>query len=193
MVALTGMVAQACSDPTVRTETEASSQDSSTTDEGDSGDGSTDTLGAPLPQWALGIFSSAVDKIGMSFSDDLYIWGNVEIDATGAFLFDMYVCAERQELQEFRWTLADDGRSLSVQPVPPAEVFTFGNGHQVSGVVVEPGDTCDAIIVSYLPTETMTWVPYEYHRGNVCARTTVPDGCAFTYEWCDGTPPLPCE
>jgi hypothetical protein len=191
-MALVSSIAQGCCDPAVSTETSFEGG-SSTTGESGSGDDPTETMGEPLPQWALGIFSSAVEEVGMSFSDNLYLWGNVEIDATGTFLLDMYVCAERQELQEFRWTLADDGRSLNIQPVPPADVFTFGNGHQVSEVIVEPGDSCDTIVVSYFHVEAMIWAPSEYHRGNVCARTTVPDGCAFTYEWCDGTPPPACE
>ncbi|MCX4241231.1 hypothetical protein [Paraliomyxa miuraensis] len=193
VVALTGLAAQACSAPTVRTETEASDEDPSTTGESGSESGSTEAVGGPLPQWALGDFSSAVDKVGMSFSDNLYAWANVHIDETGTFLLDMYVCAERQELQAFRWTSASDGQSLNIQPVPPSEVFTFGNGSQVSEVIVEPSDSCDTIVVRSFHVEALSWSESHYHRGNVCARTTVPDGCAFTYEWCDNKPPPPCE
>ncbi|MCX4246627.1 hypothetical protein [Paraliomyxa miuraensis] len=192
-VTLTGLVAQACSDPTVRTEAEASNGDSSTTGESGSENGATETMAEPLPQWAFGVFSSEADDVGMSFSDNPYWWGKIEIMASGSFLLDWYVCSERQERQEFRWTLADDGRSLNVQTQPPVEVFTFGNGNQVSEVIVEPGDTCDALVVRSFHIETMTWVPNEFHRGDVCTKVTGPDGCTFTFEWCDGTPPPPCE
>jgi hypothetical protein len=103
------------------------------------------------------------------------------------------VCSGHQERQELRWTLADDGRSLNVEPDPPAGVFTYGNGNQVSEVIVEPGDTCDTIVIRYFNVETMNWGVSERHRGNVCTKVTGPDGCTFTFEWCDGAPPPPCE
>ncbi|MCX4246625.1 hypothetical protein [Paraliomyxa miuraensis] len=129
----------------------------------------------------------------MSFSDNPYWWSSVEISPTGSFFYDLYVCSEHQERQEFRWTLAEDGRSLSIQPVPPAEVFVYANGNRVSEVIVEPGDSCDALAIRSFHVEAMTWIEGEYHRGNVCARATAPDGCTFTFEWCDGTSPPPCE
>jgi hypothetical protein len=192
-VALVSSMAQGCSAPAVSTET-SSEGGSSTTGESGSGDDPTETMGEPLPQWALGIFSSEADRVGMSFSDNPHWWSNIQITATGRLFYDLYVCTGLQERQEFRWTLADDGQSLNVQPEPPAGVFTFGNGHQVSEVIVEPGNSCDTIIIRYFHVETMSWAPGEYHRGNVCA-TTAPgaDSCAFTFEWCDGAPPPACE
>ncbi|MCX4246628.1 hypothetical protein [Paraliomyxa miuraensis] len=172
---------------------EASSGDSSTAGESGSENGATDTMGEPLPQWALGVFSSEADRVGMSFSDNPYWWGKIEIMASGTFLLDWYGCSERQERQEFRWTLADDGRSLSIQPEPPTEVFTYGNGNPVSEVIVEPGESCDTVLIRFFHIEAMSWGVDEYHRGDVCTNVTAPDGCTFTFEWCDGTPPPPCE
>ncbi|MCX4241230.1 hypothetical protein [Paraliomyxa miuraensis] len=165
----------------------------STTGESGSENGATETMAEPLPEWALGIFSSEVDRVGMSFSDNPYWWGKIEIMASGTVLLDMYVCSGHQERQEFRWKLAGDGRSLAVRPEPPTDMFTFGNGTQVSEVIIEPGDTCDTVVVRYFTIEAMNWGVGEYQRGNVCARATAPDGCTFTFEWCDGTPPPPCE
>ncbi|MCX4241375.1 hypothetical protein OEB96_12170 [Paraliomyxa miuraensis] len=193
VVTLTGLVAQACSDPTDRTETEASNGDPSTTSESGSENGARETMGESLPQWALGVFSSEADDVGMSFSNNPYWWGKIEIMASGTFLLDWYVCSERQEHQEFRWTLADDGGSLSVQTEPPAGVFTYGNGNRVSEVIVEPGESCDTIAIRYFDVEGMIWGESHYHRGDVCTQVTGPDGCTFTFEWCDGTPPPPCE
>ena len=159
-----------------------------------SGDGSSESMGEPgLPEWALGIFSDQPEKVGMSFTGAPYWWGHVEITSAGSFVLDYYVCEERQERQQFRWTLAEDEQSLIIRPDPPADEFVFGNGHRVSEVVVEPGDACDAIVVRYHDIEAMQWVEGEYLRGNVCARATGPDGCTFTFEWCDGTPPPACE
>jgi hypothetical protein len=189
-VALVSSLAQGCCDPAVSTDTSVEG-DSSTTNEG----GSAESTGDPaLPQWAIGIFSGQSDKVGMSFSGNLYWWSNVEFTAAGMLFFDLYSCSEHQERQEFHWTLDDDGRRLTVEATPPADVFTFGNGHQVSAVVVEPGETCDTIVVSYFHAEAMMWVPNELQRGNVCA-TTAPgaDSCTFTFEWCDGVAPPACE
>jgi hypothetical protein len=129
----------------------------------------------------------------MSFSDNPYWWGRIEITPTGTFFLDWYVCSGHQERQEFRWSLADDGRSLSIQTEPPSEVFTFGNGHQVSEVIVEPGDSCESIVIRSFYVEAMVWAVGEVPRGDACARPTGPDGCTFTFEWCEGTPPPACE
>jgi hypothetical protein len=139
------------------------------------------------------VFSSGADKVGMSFSDNPYWWGRIEITPTGTFFLDWYVCSGHQERQEFRWSLADDGRSLSIQTEPPSEVFTFGNGHQVSEVIVEPGDSCESIVIRSFYVEAMVWAVGEVPRGDACARPTGPDGCTFTFEWCEGTPPPACE
>jgi hypothetical protein len=192
-VALTGWAAQACSDRAVCTETQASSGESSTTDDSGSGGSSTETTGEPLPRWALGIFSSEADKVGMSFSGNPYWWIGVEITASGTFFLDWYVCSGHQERQEFRWTLADDGMSLSLHPIPPAAVFIYGNANPVSEVIVEPGASCDTIRIRFFHTEAMAWGVDELQRGDVCARPTGPDGCTFTFEWCEGTPPPACE
>jgi hypothetical protein len=39
----------------------------------------------------------------------------------------------------------------------------------------------------------MQWIDFEYLRGEVCATAADPDVCTFTFEWCDGEPPPPCE
>ena len=122
-----------------------------------------------------------------------YPWANVEINAEGMLFFDFYVCTELRERQEFRWTSADGGESLTLESVPPADVFAFGTHEDVSEVVVEPGDSCDTIIVRWFHVETMAWLADEFQRGNVCARATDPDACTFIFEWCDGEPPSPCE
>ena len=82
---------------------------------------------------------------------------------------------------------------MKVQPDPPADVFTYGNGNPVSEVIVEPGDSCDTLILRYFHVEAMSWGMDEYIRGDVCASATGPDACIFTFEWCDGVPPSACE
>jgi MYXO-CTERM domain-containing protein len=189
-VAFASSLAQGCCDPAVSTDTSVGG-DSSTTNEG----GSAESTGEPaLPQWALGAFSSESDKVGMSFTGNLYWWDNIEITTGGALFYDLYSCSERIERLEFRWTLADDGQSLSVQTEPPADVFIWGNGKEVSEVIIEAGESCDAIVSRAFRVETMTWSEGDHLRGNVCA-TTAPgvDSCTFTFEWCDGAPPPPCE
>ncbi len=189
-LALAGFVGQGCGDPDVATETSSAGESSAS-----SGEGSTETIGEPeLPAWARGSFSSESDKVGMSFTGIPYGWGNVEITATGSLFFDLYSCSELQERQEFRWMLDDDGRRLSLETTPVADVFTFGNGHQVTEVVVEPGASCDAIVVRYFHAEAMIWVTNDFERGNVCATTASGvDSCTFTFEWCDGAAPPACE
>lgn len=196
---LAGSSVQGCCDPMIVTDTSLVGESSSTGDEGSSdstsaGESST-SIGEPaLPEWAIGTFSSESDKVGMTLDDPLWYWWNTfEITATGSVVYQLYSCTELRERQEFRWTLSDDGRSLSIHAIPPSDVFTFGNGHQVSEVVVEPGDSCDTIVVRYFELETMWWIPNELQRGNVCAEPTDPDGCTFTFEWCDGVPPTACE
>jgi hypothetical protein len=73
-------------------------------------------------------------------------------------------------------------------------VFTFGADEDVSQVVVEPGESCNTIIIRTFHVEAMSWAVSEFQRGDVCARTTaVPDDCIFTFEWCNGVPPPSCE
>ena len=189
---LTASSMQGCCDPTVAMAT-SSMGESSTTSEGGA-TASTPSTGEPaLPEWAIGVFSSESEHVGMSFTGNLHWWVRVEITAAGTFLLDWYSCSVHGGRQEFRWTSTDGGQSLTLQALPPNDVFTFGNGNQVSEVVVEPGDSCDTIVVRYFEVETMRWIPSELQRGNVCAKATGPDGCTFTFEWCDGMPPAPCE
>jgi hypothetical protein len=188
-VVLAGLVAQGCNDPAVSTGSSSSSGGGSSAM---SDGGTSESTGGPaLPEWALGIFSSESDKVGMSFMGNPYWWGNIEITATGTLFLDWYACSGQIERQEFRWTMADDGQSLSVQTMPPADVFTWGNGNQVSEVVVEPGDSCDAIVIRYHHVDPMVWGVSEQSRGEVCATVTGEDSCTFMFEWCDGAPP-PC-
>jgi MYXO-CTERM domain-containing protein len=198
-VVLAGSSAQGCCDPMVATDTSSVGESSSTGDEGSTdstsaAESSTATVEPAFPEWAIGTFSSDSDKVGMTLENPLWYWWNTfEITAAGTVVYQLYSCTELQERQEFRWILSDDGRSLSMSAIPPADVFTFGNGHQVSEVVVEPGDSCDTINIRYFHVETMSWVPWELQRGNVCAESADPDRCTFTFEWCDGEPPPPCE
>jgi len=186
---LAGSSIQGCCDPAVATEVSSAGESSATSD-----GGSSESTGEPaLPEWAIGIFSSESDKVGMSFSGNPYWWGNIQVTAQGAVFLDSYSCSGLIAGQEFRWTLADDGQSLNVQTVPPADVFTWGNGNQVSEVIIERGGSCDAIVIRYHHVDPMIWAVSEQHRGNVCARAPGPDGCTFTFEWCDGVPPPPCE
>ncbi len=188
---LAGSSAQGCCDPTVATDTASASEASSTSDGGST---ESTSAGEPaLPEWAMGVFSSESDEVGLSFMGHPYGWLKVEITASGALFLDWSSCSVHRERQGFRWTSTDGGRSLTLQSVPPADVFTFGAGHQVSEVVVEPGDSCNTIIIRYFHVDTMSWVPNALQRGDVCARATGPDDCTFTFEWCDGTPPIPCE
>jgi hypothetical protein len=165
--------------------------ESSTTSDG----GSTESTGeSSLPGWALGVFSDQTNKVGTTIDNPYwYVWSNIEITTSGAMVLDQYVCSTHRERQEFRWTLADDRQSLSLQPVPPSELFTFGSGHFISEVILEPGDSCDAIAIRYFNTDAMQWFETEYLRGEVCATAPDPDVCTFTFEWCDGMPPVPCE
>jgi len=72
-------------------------------------------------------------------------------------------------------------------------VFTFGADEDVFAVVVEPGKSCDSIIIRTFHVEAMSWAVSEYHRGNVCAKAIGdPADCILTLEWCDGAPPEPC-
>jgi hypothetical protein len=191
---LAGSSMQGCCDLAVATET-SSAGESSTTSDG----GSSESTGEPaLPEWAIGIFSSESDNVGMTWDGQekqfWYPWGNVEINAEGMLFVDFYVCTEWRERQEFRWTSTDGGQSLTLESVPPADVFTFGTDEDVSDVVVEPGDSCDTIIIRTFHVEAMSWAVSEYHRGNVCAKSVGdPADCILTLEWCDGMPPVPCE
>jgi hypothetical protein len=190
-VMLAGASMQGCCDPTVAMATSSMGESSSTSDGGSTEPTST---GEPaLPEWAIGVFSTESDQVGMSFMDQPYGWANVEITATDTLFLDWYTCSVHRERQEFRWTSTDGGQSLTLEPVPPADVFTYGAGHQVSDVVVEPGDSCDTIIIHWFHIEAMAWFADELQRGDVCPRATGPDGCTFTFEWCDGVSPPACE
>lgn len=192
---LVGSSVQGCCDPAVSTDGGVASETSSTSESSSASDGgSTEPTGEPaFPEWAIGIFSSEADKVGMSFMNNPYWWNSIEVTAEGAIVFDLYGCSGLLERQEFRWTLADDGQSLNVQTVPPSDVFTWANGNEVSEVVIERGDSCDAIVIRYHHVDPIMWAVSEQQRGNVCAKATGPDGCTFTFEWCDGVPPPPCE
>jgi len=180
--------AQGCCDPAVATTMSSVGESSSTSESG-----STDSTGeVALPEWAIGGFSSESDKVGTTIEHSFWHpWIKIEIDAGGMMTLDVINCDELQIHQEFRWAV--DGRSLSLESVPPSDVFTFGNGHQVSEVIIEPGNTCGTIVIRSLHVDPVRWVVSEYQRGNVCARPTGAEGCAFTFEWCDGEPPAPCE
>jgi MYXO-CTERM domain-containing protein len=187
---LAGASAQGCCDPGVSTDSSSVGESSSTSD-----DGSSESTGEMVvPEWAFGIFSSDGDKVGMTIEHPFwYAWGNVEVLANGSVFLDIYTCSEHRERQEFRWTAEDGGRRLNLQAVPPSDVFTFGAGHRISELVIEPGSSCDTIGIRYFRVDPAQWGASEYQRGNVCARTTTPDACTFTFEWCDGHPPAPCE
>lgn len=78
--------------------------------------------------------------------------------------------------------------------MPPADVFAFGTDEDVSEVVVEPGDSCDSIMIRTFHVESMYWAVNELHRGNVCAMPIGdPIDCVLTLDWCDGISPAPCE
>ena len=192
---LAGLGAQGCCDSMVVTDT-SSMGEASTTSEASEGEltESTSTGEPALPEWAIGVFSTESDKVGMTMDHPLwYSWGRMEVTETGTLFFDWYSCSVHRERQQFRWTSTDGGQSLSLQSVPPADVFTYGAGHQVSEIVIEPGDSCDTIIVRWFHVEAMEWLSDEFQRGDVCATAADPDVCTFTFEWCDGEPPSPCE
>lgn len=187
---LAGSAAQGCCDPTVAMDTSSTGESSTTSD----GGASESTGASGLPGWALGVFSSHADKVGTTIDNPLwYGWGNIEITESGAMVLNQYACSTQQRRQEFRWTLADDRQSLSVEPVPPAELFEFGSDSFISEIIVEPGDSCDTIAIRYFNMDVMQWFEAEYRRGEVCATAADPDICNFTFEWCDGEPPPPCE
>jgi hypothetical protein len=179
-----------CCDPAVSTDTTLASESSTT-----GGGGSTESTGDPgLPGWAIGVFSDQTDRVGTTIDHPFwYTWSNIEITTSGTMFYEQYVCSTPREPQEFRWTLADDGQSLSLRPVPASEVFTFGSADFISEVVIEPGETCDALAIRYFSTDAMRWFETEYRRGEVCATAPDPDVCTFTFEWCEGAPPAACE
>jgi hypothetical protein len=55
------------------------------------------------------------------------------------------------------------------------------------------GHAEEAIAIRYFNADSMQWIDFEYLRGEVCATAADPDVCTFTFEWCDGEPPPPCE
>jgi hypothetical protein len=181
---------QGCCDPAVATETSSVGESATSTGQ----DGSTMSTAEPaLPEWAFGSFSSEADKVGMSFSDAPYWWNNLEMTSEGALHYDLYGCSGLIERQEFRWVLGEDGRSLNIETIPPTDVFTWANVDQATGVVIEAGDSCNTIVVRYQAVDPTMSGSSELQRGSVCARATAADGCTFTFEWCDGEPPAPCE
>lgn len=193
---LAGSSVQGCCDPAVSTDGEVASETSSTSESSTTGDGgSAESTGeSGLPGWVVGVFSDQTDKVGTTIDNPFwYVWSNIEISASGAMVFEQYNCATHQQRQELRWTLADDGQSLNLEPVPPSELFEFGSDSFISEVIIEPGDSCDAIAIRYFNTDTMQWVEVEYLRGEVCAAAADPDVCTFTFEWCDSAPPPSCE
>jgi hypothetical protein len=191
--------AQGCCDPTVASDTSSIGESSSTGDEASTdstsvGESSTSAGESALPEWAIGVFSNQTDKVGVTIDNPLwYVWSNIEITASGAMALNQYSCSTHQRRQEFRWTLADDRQSLSLEPVPPSELFEFGSSSFISEIIVEPGASCDAIAIHYFHTDAMQWFEAEYYRGEVCATAADPDSCTFTFEWCNGEPPAPCE
>jgi hypothetical protein len=124
--------------------------------------------------------------------DKFLLWQILVIRDDGTLDQLTNTCTTLTGSLHYTWAPAGDG-AIRVVPdeVSPAGTFLWG-ADQVVGVTLSEGDGCDDLIefIDYSDESGQMDYSARYVPGELCAQGT---DCDFTFVWCDGVGPDPCE